>query len=164
MQAVAKPVFQRSTAAYERALSLDPNLTVAASQLITNRVERGELIRAYKDALDLVKRQPDKAAAHFAVAYVLRYAGLLDESARECDTALSLDPGNYTLRSCSWTFMSAGNMARAQDFLRLDTGSKWVDVQRRKDFSVGRQIERSAGSRRGVCPRTALTTCSLRPV
>ncbi|MGC2557899.1 MAG: protein kinase [Terriglobales bacterium] len=120
-----EPVFQRSTAAYERALSLDPNLTVAASQLVTNRVERGELIRAYKDALDLVKRQPDKAAAHFAVAYVLRYAGLLDESARECDTALSLDPGNYTWRSCSWTFISAGNMARAQDFLRLDTGSKW---------------------------------------
>ena len=119
-------VFQRSTAAYERALALDPNLTMAASQLITNRVERGELIRAYKDATDLVKRQPDKAAAHFAVAYVLRYAGLLDESARECDTALSLDPGNYTLRSCSWTFMSQGNMARAQDFFRLDSGSRWV--------------------------------------
>jgi serine/threonine protein kinase/tetratricopeptide (TPR) repeat protein len=118
-------VFQRSTAAYERALALDPNLTVAASQLITNRVERGELVRAYKDALDLVKRQPDKAAAHFAVAYVLRYAGLLDESARECDTALSLDPGNYTFRSCSWTFISTGNLARAQDFLRLDSGSKW---------------------------------------
>jgi TolB-like protein len=120
-----EPVFQRSTAAYERALSLDPNLTFAASQLVTNRVERGELIRAYKDATDLVKRQPDKAAAHFAVAYVLRYAGLLDESARECDTALSLDPGNYGWRSCSWTFISTGNMARAQDFLRLDTGSRW---------------------------------------
>jgi serine/threonine protein kinase len=120
-----EPVFQRSTAAYERALSLDPNLTFAASQLVTNRVERGDLIRAYKDAMDLVKRQPDKAGAHFAVAYVLRYAGLLDESARECDTALSLDPGNYTLRSCSWTFISAGNVARAQDFLRLDSGSKW---------------------------------------
>jgi eukaryotic-like serine/threonine-protein kinase len=119
-------VFQRSTAAYERALALDPNLTVAASQLITNRVERGDLLRAYKDALDLVKRQPEKGAAHFAVAYVLRYAGLLDESARECDTALSLDPGNYTLRSCSWTFISTGNLARAQDFLRLDSGSKWT--------------------------------------
>ncbi|MGA9353743.1 MAG: protein kinase [Terriglobales bacterium] len=121
----SEPLFQRSTAAYERALSLDPNLTFAASQLVTNRVERGDLIRAYKDALDLVKRQPDKAGAHFALAYVLRYAGLLDESARECDTALSLDPGNYTLRSCSWTFISTGNMARAQDFLRLDSGSKW---------------------------------------
>jgi eukaryotic-like serine/threonine-protein kinase len=119
-------VFQRSTAAYERALALDPKLTMAASQLITNRVERGDLNRAYKDAMDLVQRQPDKAAAHFAVAYVLRYAGLLDESARECDTALSLDPGNYTLRSCGWTFMSEGNMRRAQDFFRLDSGSRWV--------------------------------------
>jgi serine/threonine protein kinase/tetratricopeptide (TPR) repeat protein len=119
-------VFQRSTAAYERALALDPNLTMAASQLITNRVERGDLNRAYKDAMDLVQRQPDKEAAHFAVAYVLRYAGLLDESGRECDIALSLDPGNYTLRSCGWTFMSEGNMRRAREFFRLDSGSRWV--------------------------------------
>ena len=35
-------MFQRSNAAYERALALDPNRVAAASNLITNRVERGE--------------------------------------------------------------------------------------------------------------------------
>ena len=34
-----EPMFKRSTSAYERALSLDPNLPVAASQLIANRTE-----------------------------------------------------------------------------------------------------------------------------
>ncbi len=36
-------MFQRSNSAYERATSLDPNRVMAASSLITNRVERGEL-------------------------------------------------------------------------------------------------------------------------
>ena len=36
-------MFQRSKAAYERALSLDPNRVAAASNLIALRVERGEL-------------------------------------------------------------------------------------------------------------------------
>ena len=43
-------MFQRSNQAYERALALDPNRIVAAGQLITNRVERGELGKAYEAA------------------------------------------------------------------------------------------------------------------
>ena len=50
-------MFQRSNAAFERAIALDPNRVVAASSLITNRVERGELGRAYDAATDLVRRQ-----------------------------------------------------------------------------------------------------------
>ncbi len=117
--------FQKSNTALERALALDPNLADAAGQFIANRVERSQLGMAYKDAADLVKRQPGNAWAHFFLGYVLRYAGLLDESARECETALSLDPGNFGFRSCSLTYLSMGNPQRAMDFMRLDAGSDW---------------------------------------
>ncbi|MGB9203861.1 MAG: protein kinase [Terriglobales bacterium] len=119
-------IFQRSNAAFERAVALDPNLVDPASALITNRVERGELGKAYQDAKALVERHPESAAAHFALAYVLRYGGVLEESARECDAALSLDPGNYQLRSCASTFDQLGNYERAMVFLQLDIGSIWV--------------------------------------
>jgi serine/threonine protein kinase len=119
-------MFQRSKAALERSLALDPNLVSAAAQLIAMRVERGELVKAYQEAKALTDRHPDSAAAHFSLSYVLRYGGVLDESGRECDTALSLDPGNYQLRSCSITFDEMGNYARAMDFLQLDIGSIWV--------------------------------------
>jgi hypothetical protein len=49
----------------------------------------------------------------------------MDESGHECDTALSLDPGNYQFRSCAFTFDQLGNYARAMDFLQLDAGSEW---------------------------------------
>jgi eukaryotic-like serine/threonine-protein kinase len=119
-------VFQRSNAAYERALTLDPNRMLAAGQLITNRVERGELAKAYQSAKDLVKRRPESAQAHFTMAVVYRYGGMLEEATHECDTALTLDPGNYQFRSCAWAFMELGRFERALDFIRLDAGSEWA--------------------------------------
>jgi len=118
-------MFQRSSNAYERAVALDPNRIVAAGQLITNQVERGELGKAYEAAQALVQRRPDSAEAHFVMGYVYRYAGMLEQATKECNNALSLDPGNYTFRSCAWAFMDMGNTARAADFMRLDTGSEW---------------------------------------
>ena len=119
-------MFQRSTAAHERALALDPDYSDAAGMLITNRVERGELGKAYQDAKTLVQRHPENAMAHFALSYVLRYGGMLDEATPQCDLALSLDPGNYQFRSCSFVFDLMGNTERAMEFLQLDMGSGWV--------------------------------------
>ena len=118
--------FQRSNAAYERAVSLDPNRVMAASNLITNRVERGELGRAYDAATDLVRRRPQSADAHFALSYVLRYAGMLELSTQECNAARSLDPGNFAFRSCAWSFLEIGKTDRAMDFVHLDAGSEWA--------------------------------------
>jgi len=120
-------MFQRSNRASERALALDPNRTVAAAQLITNRVERGELAKAYVAAQELVKNRPQIGQAHFTLAYVLRYAGLQEESAKECNTAIELSPGNYLFRSCAWTFMELGQTPRALDFVNLDAGSEWAE-------------------------------------
>ncbi len=118
--------FQRSNAAYERAIALDPDRVMAASNLITNRVERGELGRAYDAATDLVRRRPQSADAHFALSYVLRYAGMLEPSTQECNTARSLDPGNFSFRSCAWSFLEMGKTDRAMDFVHLDAGSEWA--------------------------------------
>src|SRR5579872_378347 len=119
-------MFQRSNSAYERAVSLDPNRVMAASLLITNRVERGELGRAYDAATDLVQRRPRSADAHFALSYVLRYAGMLDRATQECNTARQLDPGNFSFRSCAWSFLEMGKTDRAMDFVHLDAGSEWA--------------------------------------
>ncbi len=119
-------MMQLSNQACEQALQLDPNLTLAAGQLITNRVERGELGKAYQAAQQLVKRRPENAQAHFVMSYVYRYAGMLQEAANECNTALALDPGSYIFRSCAWVFMDLGQPDRAADFIRLDAGSEWA--------------------------------------
>ncbi|MBI3475457.1 MAG: protein kinase [Acidobacteria bacterium] len=133
-------VFRRSNTALERSLTLDPNLTFAAGQLITNRVERGELARAYLDAKELIRRRPDNANAHFSLNYVLRYAGMTEEAAKECEQALSLDPGNYQYRSCSLVQEQLGNPERAFLFAQLDAGSEWSARQLARIYAVQGKI------------------------
>jgi TolB-like protein/predicted Ser/Thr protein kinase len=119
--------FQRSNEAADKAVGLDPNRMAAAGRLITNRVERGELGKAYQLADALVKQRPESAQAHFTLSYVFRYAGMLEEAAHECDTALALDRGSYLFRSCAWPFMELGKTQRAMEFVQLDAGSEWAN-------------------------------------
>jgi tetratricopeptide (TPR) repeat protein len=117
--------FQRALAAFSRALTLDPNYINPAGELMLMQVERGETVKAYQSGKALLARHPENANVHFALSYVLRYGGAIEESAHECDAALSTDPGSYGFRSCAFTFDQLGNYARAAEFLQLDAGSEW---------------------------------------
>ena len=122
--------YQRSNAAYQRALALEPGRVSAAGFLATNEVEAGNLDKAYSDARALVERRPDNAFAHYSLAYVSRYAGLLDEAQSECDKALAIDAGNYNWRSCAFAFFEQGKAARAIEYLNADAGSEWSNAVR----------------------------------
>jgi serine/threonine protein kinase/tetratricopeptide (TPR) repeat protein len=121
------PMFQKSNSALQKALALDANLPIALGQSIANETEEGELIKAYQIATNWIQRQPKSAMARFVQSYVLRYAGLLDESASACEEALKLDSGNYLFRNCSLTYGEMNNPARGLDFLRVDAGSSWFN-------------------------------------
>src|SRR5271165_3490949 len=120
--------YRRSNAAYQHALQLEPGRVSAAGFLATNEVEAGHLGQAYAHAQELVRKRPDNAVAHYSLAYVLRYAGLLDQAQRECDAALTIDPGNYNWRSCSFAFFEAGKTTFAKQYLSKDAGSEWSNA------------------------------------
>ncbi|HXI04579.1 MAG TPA: hypothetical protein VNI57_15500, partial [Candidatus Saccharimonadales bacterium] len=117
--------FDRGKKSVERALQLDPGLRQAAGLLILRKVEEHDLAGALDEVDALVRSSPDSAQALFAQSYVLRYAGLIDESGRACDKALALDPRNREWRSCALTFIQQGNYAHARDFTGLDSTSQW---------------------------------------
>jgi lipoprotein NlpI len=121
--------YQRSNAAYRRALSIEPGRVSAAGLLAGNEAEGGNLDRAYDDARTLVRKRPDAAFAHFSMSYVLRYAGRLDESQTECDKALKID-SNYNWRTCALAFAEAGKAGRALEFIEQDAGSEWSSAAR----------------------------------
>ncbi len=130
---------ERARAAYRRALSLDPNLSMAAGWLATDRADAGQLDEAYQRAIDLVRRRPESADAHFTLSYVLRYAGLLEEAAHECDTALAANPGSRDYRSCYVPLMLLRRYERARDYVRLDAGSRWaMEREAEIDYREGR--------------------------
>jgi eukaryotic-like serine/threonine-protein kinase len=121
-------MYDRSNAAYRKALSLEPGRVSAAGFLATNEVEMGHLDKAYQSARDLVARRPDNAFAHLALAYALRYAGMLDEAQRECDAGVAIDPSDFNWRSCSFAFFEVGKTAFAKQYLNKDAGSEWSNA------------------------------------
>lgn len=117
-------VLQLSDAAAERELALDPDSPNAVSELALHRAERGELVKAHQQAMELLRRRPDDANNHHLLSYVLRYGGSLEEAGRECDTVVLLAT-RIIWGSCSITFMELGNYRRAKDFIRKDLSSEW---------------------------------------
>ena len=134
--------FRRSEAALRQALALDPGHVSAAVRLLGLQIDAGRLQDGYDIARSLVARRPDSGEGHFALAYVLRYGGLLEDSARECDEAISRDPTNPVFRTCSATFIQLGRYDRALDFVRLDSGSEWSRLVTRWVYQrMGRRDE-----------------------
>ena len=117
---------ERARSGHERALQIDPNFTDAAASLVVIRVEAGDLAGALDDASRILRTRPDSARAHFALGYVLRYTGAIEDAARECDAALALDPKDPGWRSCSLNFVLLENYERAMEYVRLDAGSQWA--------------------------------------
>jgi TolB-like protein len=109
--------------AAQRALELDPELLEPRVRIAIINVERGNLVEAFRVADRLVEERPRVGRTYFLRAYVLRYAGAIDESVRDCETALALDPGNEYFRSCGVTNSLAGRFDWAKHFFDLNPGT-----------------------------------------
>ena len=152
--------FRRSEAALRHALTLDPGHVSAAVNLLVLQIDAGRLQDGYDIARRLAAQRPDSGESHFALSTVLRYGGLQEDAARECNEAISRDPTNPGFRTCSATFIQLGRYDRALDFVRLDSGSEWARLvtrwvyQRlgRRDDAREQHRQQSPGYPRGLVP------------
>jgi DNA-binding winged helix-turn-helix (wHTH) protein/TolB-like protein len=113
-----------SDAAAEKELALNPDSLDPLAELTIHRTERGDLVKAHRIAIDLLRRRPDDPNLHHVLNYVLRYGGSLHEAGRECDL-VTLLAARVIWGSCSTTFMELGDYKRAMYFLRKDLSSEW---------------------------------------
>lgn len=111
---------QQAREANRRALQLAADSSPAKLQQVMLDVEAGQLGPAYDLALAMTRANPQDANSHFALSYVLRFGGMLEESAEECEFAAKIDPSNVMFRSCSMTFILLGRYDRASAFVDLD--------------------------------------------
>ena len=120
----------RAKAALQRAVALDPSRIEAASDLINMESEEGDLNRAFDDITHLLHQRPDSGAVHLVHAYVLWYAGLLEESSSECEKTRSIDAGTTDLASCGYVFMASGKYDRAREYFQLQSGNDYEKAGR----------------------------------
>lgn len=90
---------------------------------------------------------------------------MLDQSIQECNTALELDPGNFSFRWCAWSFLEMGNPDRAMDFARLDAGTEWAAWSKfyiylaKGDLALARDAVKSVG-KSGTYHRDLMVACT----
>jgi len=117
-------MLELSEAAAEKQMAVEPDSPDPVVELTIHQTERGELVRAHRQALELIRRRPENANNHHALSYVLRYGGSVDESVRQCEMVLLL-AYKFVWGACSTSWMEAGNYQRAREFLRKDLSSEY---------------------------------------
>jgi serine/threonine protein kinase/Tfp pilus assembly protein PilF len=137
--------FERARQYLHKALELNPQLLPALSDLVLLNTDMGETERAMEVSERILAINPRSADGHFARGYVLRYAGMLEESMASMSVALEIDPTNPRFRSAAWTFAANKEYDRAIEVFYL--GSEplawaWEGeiAKRRGDFDRARAM------------------------
>jgi len=87
-----KEDYQRALDAYRQALQLNPQQMEARIFMANMLIDTNEIVRAVPLLRDVLNTNPNYALAHWELGYAYRFAGVLDESIRECERARALDP------------------------------------------------------------------------
>ncbi|MFQ5640107.1 MAG: protein kinase [bacterium] len=112
--------------AYQKAVSLNPDLLSALGNLSTLYTETGKLENAEKLAKRMLAINPNSAMAHFALGYAYRYSGFMKEAAKEMELAVTLDPRDLRFRSLGVTYCYLGEYDKVPKALEIDKGSQYA--------------------------------------
>ena len=84
--------YRKAQAAFEKALALQPELIDARIYLANFFTDTGRVEQSVPLLREALKTNPDHAEVHWELGYAYRFAGMLKESAAECERARELDP------------------------------------------------------------------------
>jgi tetratricopeptide (TPR) repeat protein len=134
---------QAAEQAFTKALSLTGGLLDALSGLARLYTDVGQTDKAIGLLRTALEINPNHADTHFALSYITRYAGMLEESAREGERALSLDPDNPRYRSLATTYLYLGDLDRSLEVHGVDPDSGWTQARIGQIFLRRGQKERA---------------------
>jgi tetratricopeptide (TPR) repeat protein len=115
--------YRRAQAAYERALAIRPNLLDAQIFLANLLVDTGTVEQAVPLLRDALKTNGNYAPTHWELGYAYRFAGMLEESAGECERARQLDPLVKANGSLLNTYLYLGQYQKFLESLPPDDSS-----------------------------------------
>jgi serine/threonine protein kinase/Flp pilus assembly protein TadD len=136
-------VSHSAEAAFKKALELNPELVSALVDLSTYYTDAGRTDEAYELAQRVLEVNPNSAMAHFANGYVLRYAGMVDESLRHMMRAWELDSTNTRFRSIGHNFQATGDYNRAIRFFAVDAPSPYYLAHMARQLHRLGKVDRS---------------------
>jgi DNA-binding winged helix-turn-helix (wHTH) protein/TolB-like protein len=85
--------YRKAEEAFGKALSLQPDEIITRIYMANLLTDTGRVEKAVPLLREALKTNPNQAEIHWELGYAYRFAGMLPESASECERARQLDPG-----------------------------------------------------------------------
>ena len=85
-------VYRKAEAAFTRAVTLQPDAIDARVYMANMFTDTGRVEKAVPLLREAVRSNPNHAESHWELGYAYRFAGMLEQSASECERARWLDP------------------------------------------------------------------------
>jgi DNA-binding winged helix-turn-helix (wHTH) protein/TolB-like protein len=85
--------YRKAEEAFGKALSLQPDEIITRIYMANLLTDTGRVEKAVPLLREALKTNPNQAEIHWELGYAYRFAGMLPESAFECQRARQLDPG-----------------------------------------------------------------------
>jgi len=92
LKAGGREQYDRAQAAYEKAMALNPELVESRIYMANMLTDTGRVEQAVPLLRTALQTSPNNAALHWELGYAYRFAGMLQESAAECEKARQNDP------------------------------------------------------------------------
>jgi TolB-like protein/Flp pilus assembly protein TadD len=120
-----RKLISKAENAYLKALSLNQESMGAHQNLVSLYTESARTDEAVALAKRMLTINPNNPSVHFSLSYIYRYAGLLADSKKEGEIALSLDPDNSRFRSINHTYLYLEEYDKALQVYYLDANTAW---------------------------------------
>ena len=85
--------YGKAEEAFRKALSLQPDEIITRIYMANLFTDTGRVEKAVPLLREALKTNPNQAEIHWELGYAYRFAGMLPQSAAECELARQLDPG-----------------------------------------------------------------------
>jgi tetratricopeptide (TPR) repeat protein len=118
--------YRKAQAAYEKALAIQPDQIEAQIYLANFFTDTGQVERAVPLLTRALRTNPNHAEAHWEMGYAYRFAGMLEESAAECERARRLDPSVKLTSSALNAYLYLGQYDRFIASLPEDQNSAFI--------------------------------------
>jgi DNA-binding winged helix-turn-helix (wHTH) protein/TolB-like protein len=122
--------YRRAESAYERALAIEPSQLDAQAFLANLFVDTGEVEKAVPLVRQALNANGTYAPAHWELGYAYRFAGMLNESAAECERARQIDPSVKSNGSALNTYLYLGQYDKFLRSLPDDNNSSFFAFYR----------------------------------
>jgi TolB-like protein/tRNA A-37 threonylcarbamoyl transferase component Bud32/Flp pilus assembly protein TadD len=101
--------FQHAENYYLKALILNEEFLNPLGNLAMLYAETDRTYEAMELTRQMLEINPNNVDAHYALGYIYRYAGMLNESVQEMEKAVTSDPNNPEFRSIMFTYLAVGD-------------------------------------------------------